>query len=223
MLTSTPTQQRQLARDLVTGQARHTASCRRPGCSRPRSGHRCCLTMLRQIASPSPVPPFSRESLTSTWPNRSKMDSSLSAGMPRPSSRTRNSSSPADLRLQSRPCRRGGENLMAFESKLVRTCSSRSGSPHRCASRGATSINTPPVRPSIARRRRPGSSARPASHIARSMRKCPELTRSRSSVSLISRIRRSVFVTAISSMRWPFSGTGPRRHRPAGQARCEST
>src|SRR6202022_3294398 len=44
----------------------------------------CCLTMLRQIASPSPVPPFSRESLTSTCPKRSKMDSSLSAGMPRP-------------------------------------------------------------------------------------------------------------------------------------------
>lgn len=48
----------------------------------------------RQIGRPRPVPPFSRESEASTCPKRSKMESSLSAGMPRPPSRTAKSASP---------------------------------------------------------------------------------------------------------------------------------
>ena len=44
----------------------------------------CCITMVRQIARPSPVPPFWRESEASTCWKRPKMDSSLSAGIPRP-------------------------------------------------------------------------------------------------------------------------------------------
>ena len=40
--------------------------------------------MVRQIARPSPVPPFWRASVSSTCLNRSKTLSSLSTGMPRP-------------------------------------------------------------------------------------------------------------------------------------------
>ena len=48
----------------------------------------CWLMMLRQMASPRPVPPKARESEASPCWNRSKICSSLSAGMPRPWSRT---------------------------------------------------------------------------------------------------------------------------------------
>ena len=48
----------------------------------------CCWTMVRQMARPRPVPPFWRASEGSTCWKRSKMESSLSAGMPRPSSET---------------------------------------------------------------------------------------------------------------------------------------
>src|SRR6266851_4593323 len=48
----------------------------------------CWTMMLRQMARPRPVPPLARESEASTWWKRSKMCSSLSAGMPRPWSRT---------------------------------------------------------------------------------------------------------------------------------------
>ncbi len=57
------------------------------------------------------------------------MDSSLSAGMPRPWSMT-DSVTPADPgRIITDTVEFGGENFTAFDSRLVITCSSRSGSP----------------------------------------------------------------------------------------------
>jgi len=70
--------------------------------------------MLRQMASPSPVPPFLLESVDSTCWKRSKMLSSLSTGMPRPRSITF-----SDQRVgvgvdHDRDRRASGENLIAF-------------------------------------------------------------------------------------------------------------
>ena len=97
----------------------------------------CCWTMVRQMARPRPVPPFWRASEGSTCWKRSKMVSSLSAGMPRPSSTTLRRRSRGRLRCGCGRWWLAGENLMAFERRLVRTWRMRSGSPSKkTASRG---------------------------------------------------------------------------------------
>ena len=85
--------------------------------------------MVRQIASPRPLPPFWRESEASTCWNRPKIVSSLSAGMPRPWSITESVTPLAPGRSITEMVELGGENLTAFDSRLVITCSRRSASP----------------------------------------------------------------------------------------------
>ncbi len=101
----------------------------------PRTGLRsaqmrpeCCNTMVRQMASPRPVPPFCRESEASTCWKRPKIVSSLSAGIPRPWSITERITPVTPGRSMTLTGELGGENLTAFESRLVTTWSRRSGS-----------------------------------------------------------------------------------------------
>ena len=84
--------------------------------------------MVRQMARPRPLPPFWRESEASTCWKRPKMASSLSAGMPRPWSMTERVTPVTPGRSMTETVELGGENLTAFESRLVSTCSRRSGS-----------------------------------------------------------------------------------------------
>ena len=75
---------------------------------RPRWFRCAAETMVRQMARPRPVPPFWRESEASTCWKRSKMESSLSTGMPRPWSETRSrmASTEASMRTSTSDCGR---------------------------------------------------------------------------------------------------------------------
>jgi len=81
----------------------------------------CCWTMLRQMARPRPVPPFWRASEGSICWKRSKMLSSLSVGMPRPSSTTFKRMESEVASVWMRTVEATGENLMALERRLVTT------------------------------------------------------------------------------------------------------
>ena len=90
-------------------------------------------TRRREIARPSPVPPYLRVVDASAWPNSSKIAARLSAGIPMPVSRTakrtsaRFPSRPAgDTDTTTSPC---GVNLMALPTRFVSTCRTRVGSP----------------------------------------------------------------------------------------------
>ena len=84
----------------------------------PPSSVTICLTML----SPSPVPPFWRASVASAWANFSKMRGLNSSGMPGPWSRTVMRTSLPALLDRHHDLSPRGENLIAFDSRLVTTC-----------------------------------------------------------------------------------------------------
>ncbi|PMQ08393.1 hypothetical protein JaAD80_27185 [Janthinobacterium sp. AD80] len=90
-------------------------------------------TMRRQMARPSPVPPYLRLVLLSPWEKASKMCSCSTAPMPMPVSRTENSSvtlaaSSLALRMDSTTSP-SLVNLTALPTRLIRICSRRSASP----------------------------------------------------------------------------------------------
>ena len=77
--------------------------------------------ILRQIVNPNPVPPLRRESEESTCWNLSKILSSLSEGMPCPSSQTDNRTSTFGLfSAVSHTLPLTGENLIALLIKFVK-------------------------------------------------------------------------------------------------------
>ncbi len=166
-------------------------------------------TIVRQIARPRPVPPLSRESDASTCWKRPKIESSLSAGMPRPWSITSKRVPPATAEQPTRTVPPSLENLSALEMRFVSAWRMRSGSAETLARPSPTSSVTPASAascssPSTARTRRSL-----AAQVSRAIGTCPEVMRSMSRMSLMSRTRRSVFCTAISTMRRPFSGSSP--------------
>ena len=165
------------------------------------------VTMPRQIARPSPVPPCSRRSGASTCSNGLKMCSSLSAGMPRPVSATVNrASSPsgATSTVITPPL---AENLIALAISCESACTIRSGSASTVTGAPATTMRSPAVSASgrirsTARSTRSGpehGSRRPWS---------PDPIWSRDSMSLTSRVSRSVLALVMASIR-RVSGPAP--------------
>ncbi len=170
----------------------------------------CSATIERQMARPSPVPPLLRESVESTCWKRPKIDSSWSAGMPRPVSRTVKRISPprrTELICTVAP---GGENFTALPTRFVSVCRTRSAS----ASNGAGAVSTASVTSAAWAAGSITSVARAmscsASQVVSRRRRASESRRSRSRMSLIRRTRRSVFSTAIWVIRCARSGSGPR-------------
>ena len=110
--------------------------------------------MLRQMARPRPVPPFWRESEASTCWKRSKIDSSLSAGMPRPSSATLNSDVAVDSARRQRDDAAGRRELDGVRQQVRQRLHDAVGvGPH-------DALDLAPGRPRRRPRRRRGTTTR---------------------------------------------------------------
>lgn len=83
-------------------------------------------TMALEMLSPSPEPLFSPESETSVWENFWKMRARNSSGTPGPRSRTSTRTRTPMRRTATVTVAPFGENLMAFERRLVTTWLRRS-------------------------------------------------------------------------------------------------
>src|SRR5262245_5376658 len=104
----------------------------------------CISTSRLVMLSPSPVPPYSRVMVVSTWRNSAKMFSTSSLGMPMPVSATLNVSHPS-ARLTSMSTRPWRVNLSAFPARFSRHWVSRRPSPQAAGISGATcTLNASP-------------------------------------------------------------------------------
>ncbi len=92
-------------------------------------------TRRAEMVKPRPVPPKRRVVETSAWVNGSKMDSSLSLGIPMPVSATLKwiamEASDRDSTAAERTTSPAGVNLTALPSRLTRIWRRRRGSPRR--------------------------------------------------------------------------------------------
>ena len=77
---------------------------------------------------PSPVPPRCRVEVVSAWLNFSKIRAWKSGGIPLPRSVTRRRANPFSAVTPTSTTPPDGENLTAFDSRLLSTCCMRSGS-----------------------------------------------------------------------------------------------
>src|SRR3989475_7347688 len=104
----------------------------------------CISTSRFVMLRPSPVPPYSRVIVVSTWRNSAKMFSTSSLGMPIPVSVTRYVSHPSSRRtsISTRPWR---VNLSAFPARFRRHCVRRRPSPRAVGISGGT--RAPNARP----------------------------------------------------------------------------
>ena len=98
----------------------------------------CSSTRWRQIANPSPNPPWRRSVPASAWLKRSNRCGRNSGAMPMPLSET--VTSMCELTRSNRTSTRPpfSENLIAFEQRFHRICRRRSGSPDTRVPRGST-------------------------------------------------------------------------------------
>src|SRR6266850_2424100 len=104
----------------------------------------CSSTSRFVMLSPSPVPPYSRVIVVSTWRNSAKMFSTSSLGMPIPVSTTRNVSQ-SSARLTSISTRPWRVNLSALPARFSRHWVSRRPSPQASGIPGATrALNVSP-------------------------------------------------------------------------------
>ncbi len=176
----------------------------------------CSSTMPRQMASPRPVPPTERTLLPSSCWNFLKSLPMSSGAMPRPRSVTRSSSCAPARRVVTCTVDPAGENLMAFESRFVTTCTMRSPSTRTWGRPRSTSDSMTMLRlsakaaiPSTATETNSSTECTPSSSWM-----CPASIFEMSRILVMSRMRRSVFFTEMStSCRWVASSWRPGSDR----------
>ena len=117
---------------------------------------------LREMGSPSPVPPCRRATEGSAWAKGWKIRSIRSGGIPSPESSTVQTSWPSRASSSRTTCPRG-VNFTALESRFPRICRTRFGSP-RTAEGTPSRTRTTTERPFSDAR---WAKARPVSRVSR--------------------------------------------------------